>query len=76
MALLTDDQDINDNSLTTFYGGNGDYYVQIWYKDENGLICNKYVRIAMSGGNATPEIRLAISKLHKAMEESNKNQKP
>jgi hypothetical protein len=76
MALLTDDCDLNENKLRTLFGGNGDYYIQVWTKDKEGLNQVEGVRIAMSGGNATPEIRKAVAALHWAMEEAGMNLHP
>jgi len=73
MALMTDDCDLNENQIRTLQGGNGDYYIQIWRKDKEGLNQFEGVRISMSGGFATPEIRRAVAALHWAMEEANKN---
>lgn len=75
MSLETDNCDVDNTSLRTMYGGNGDYYIEVWDKVDGLNVC-KSVRIAMSGGNATPEIRLAVAKLHKAMDEANKNEYP
>jgi NTP pyrophosphatase (non-canonical NTP hydrolase) len=60
--LLTDDCDFNQNRLEVFTGGNGDYYVAVVVDD-----ISHAVRIAMSGGNATTQIKLAVANLHRAM---------
>ncbi len=76
MALLTDDCDMNENKLQTLFGGNGDYYITIWWVDEKGFNQSKTVRIAMSGGNAPSEVKIAASKLHWAMEDAGLNEYP
>ena len=73
MVLLTGDCDINENSLITMHVGNGDYYIIVFYKDEKGLRQRAGVRIPMSGGQATPEVKNAVSALHWAMEDAGFN---
>jgi hypothetical protein len=60
--LLTDDCDINQNTLEVFTGGNGDYYIAIKANDMSYA-----VRIAMSGGNASTDVKLAVANLYRAM---------
>lgn len=67
MALLTDDMDIRDTKLSMCVGGNGDYYLEL-KETKNGTIIKLDTRIAMSGGNATPEIKKAITELYRALE--------
>lgn len=73
MALLTDDRDLNDATIRTMYGGNGDYYIVLNQSyDEFGLnYQNIGVRFAMSGGciSRYPKVAEAVAKLHEAMEE-------
>lgn len=76
MALKDNDYLETGISMKTIFGGNGDYYIQIWCKDENGLNKFEGIRIAISGGQATPEIKNAIAKLHWAMEEAGLNEFP
>lgn len=64
--LLTDDQDIRDTELSMYVGGNGDYYIEL-KETKRGEVVKLDTRIAMSGGNATPEIRHAVSNLFKAL---------
>lgn len=61
-SLLTDDCDINENKLEVFAGGNGDYYIAIRVND-----ISHCVRVAMSGGNASTKIKLAVANLYRAM---------
>jgi len=76
MALLTDDPDFGTDYLKTHLGGNGDYYITIVHEDEYGIKHSHDVRIAMSGGNAPTAVKLAVSKLYKALEEENLNKYP
>jgi len=64
--LLTDDMDIRDTELSMYHGNNGDYYICL-KETKRGEIVKLDTRIAMSGGNATPEIRQAVSSLFKAL---------
>jgi len=43
MALLTDDCDINKFWLTTYLGGNGDYYICIISEDDQGIKSTKEI---------------------------------
>ncbi len=71
MALLTDDCDINNNRLITYVGGNGDYYIEIIGDDDRSLA----VRIAMSGGIAPLEVKLAAVAFYRAMEKTGLNER-
>ena len=52
MALKDKNFYENNRRLTIIAGGNGDYVLQIWSKDENGLnICTPF-EVCMSGGDA------------------------
>ena len=72
--LLTDDQDIRENYLQTYAGGNGDYYIIIKFKGKDGFWRKEDVRIAMSGGNAPTRVKLAVCELYRAMQESKLNE--
>jgi len=76
MALLTDDMDIKTAFFRVAYGGNGDYYPEIIYKDRKGKKQRINVRIAMSGGNAPPEVKRAIAELYRALEKHKLNEHP
>ena len=76
MALKTDDSDIKSASLHVKSGGNGDYYPTITFKGSNGLNQVIDVRVSMSGGNATPQVRLAIHRLYQALEDDELNEYP
>lgn len=76
MALLTDDCDLNNNSLRMELGGNVDYYIQIWWIDEEGLNQFKSVRISTSGGHSKTNVKCAVAELYRAMESENMNEYP
>jgi hypothetical protein len=58
--------DIRDTELSMYHGNNGDYYICL-KETKRGEIVKLDTRIAMSGGNATSEIRQAVSSLFKAL---------
>lgn len=74
MAIKSDDSDLEETWLRTVQGGNGDYYVQILWRNENGLIETKSVRVSMSGGyTKDSNTKIALSRLFNAMENANLN---
>jgi len=76
MALLTDDCDMSNSWLTTYLGGNGDYYIDMICENNEGIRNTFTVRIAMSGGNAPTSVKIAVAELYRAMEEENLNKYP
>jgi hypothetical protein len=66
MGLLTDDMDIRDTELSMDFGGNGDYYLSL-KETKRGKVIRLDIRIALSGGNATPDVISAIANLYKAL---------
>ena len=76
MAIESDDSDIRQTWLKSYWGGNGDAYITIIYIGEDGLKHDTSVRIAMSGGNAPTEVKLAVANLARAMEKLNLNEHP
>lgn len=76
MALLTDDIDIREAYFRITHGNNGDFYPEIIYKNKEGLNKRVDVRIAMSGGNAPTDVKLAIASLYNALEKHNLNNHP
>lgn len=76
MALLSDDQDLKIAYFRIETGGNGDYYPQIYYIDENGLYHSVGTRVAMSGGNAPTDVKLAVVELYRALEKHGLNNRP
>lgn len=68
MALASDDSDIRETWLKSYIGGNGDPYIEIVYRDQNGFKCSTSVRIAVHGGKAPSEVKTAAANLAKAMQ--------
>ena len=64
--LLTDDMDIRDTILSMDVGGNGDYYLSL-KETKCGEVVRLDTRIAISGGNASLEVKLAIANLYRAL---------
>jgi len=77
MALKDNDYLENNISLRTNQGGNGDYYLELWYKDEKGMNQAIPFRACMSGGYIkSPRLKIAFAELHRAMEEEGLNDYP
>lgn len=76
MALLTDDMDEHTAFFRIITGGNGDYYPQIIWKDNEGINRCIGTRVAMSGGVAPTEVKLAIAELYRALEKHKLNEHP
>lgn len=69
MALKTDDEDIRDVRFWMELGGSGDYYINL-VENYTDRLFNKRInyRMAMSGGNAPHEVKIAAAALFRAME--------
>jgi hypothetical protein len=76
MAVKSDDSDIRETWLKSYYGGNGDPYIEIVTKGNDGLLTCTSVRIAISGGNAPHEVRMAVANLAQTMDRLNLNDHP
>lgn len=80
MELLTDDQDIRDVRLWMDFGGNGDYYFNLIEYPPDDFPAEDlkmvHMRVAMSGGNAPHEVKMAVAALYRAMEAANLNHHP
>jgi len=76
MALLSDNFDIEVAYFRIDMGNDGDYYPEITYINEKGLTRNANIRVAMSGGNAPSEVKLAIANLWQTMEKYDLNVRP
>ena len=70
MKILTDDCDINQNTLEVYFGGNGDVYIIVTSSDENGIHSEHPIRISTSGGNCPTSIKVAAAELARAFETS------
>jgi len=76
MAIESDDSDIRETWLKAYFGGNGDPYIEIVYKDKDGFKCTTSVRIAVSGGKSPSEIKIAVATLAREMTRLNLNEHP
>ena len=76
MALLSDNSDIQISYFRITTGNDGDYYPEILFTDRDGEKRNVYTRIAMSGGNAPTDVKLAIAELYRALEKNKLNDHP
>ena len=82
MALQTDDCDIRDVRMFMQVGGNGDYYINLieYPKDypdnQKGIVQRLNMRVAMSGGNAPHEVKMAFVDLYRTMEAAKLNNHP
>lgn len=82
MALQTDDCDIRDVRMFMQVGGNGDYYINLieYPKDypdnQKGIVQRLNMRVAMSGGNAPHEVKMAFVALYRTMEAAKLNNHP
>ena len=78
MAVKDNDYFETKTSFRTMFGGNGDYYFEIWSKDKNDMNKSECIRFAMSGGALSEhtEIKDLIAKLHWEMEKAGFNKYP
>lgn len=82
MALKTDDCDIRDVRMFMEHGGNGDYYMNLieypkgYPNNQKGIVQRLNMRMAMSGGNAPHEVKMAFVALYRAMEAAKLNEHP
>lgn len=70
IEILTDDCDLNQNTLIAYFGGNGDIYITISSIDQNEIRTERSVRIATSGGQCPTNIKVAAAELARAFETS------
>lgn len=70
MKILTDDCDINQNTLEAYFGGNGDIYIVVTSISESEIHSEHLVRISTSGGNCPTNIKVAAAELARAFETS------
>jgi hypothetical protein len=74
MAIKSDDSDIEKTWFRTLLGGNGDYYLQVVFEDENGVKKSKGVRVSTSGGyTKDSDVKVAVANLFRAMEKAGLN---
>ena len=75
MALLSDNSDFQTAYFRIETGNDGDFYPQIIFENKDGLTETTSIRIAMSGGNAPTEVKIAMAKLWQAMESNGLNKR-
>jgi len=75
MALLSDNSDFQTAYFRIETGNDGDFYPQIIFENRDGLMETASIRIAMSGGNATTDVKIAMAKLWAAMERNGLNER-
>lgn len=80
MAIKTDDEDVRDVHFWMEHGGNGDFYINLLQFNKHGSTDFKPVRIdcriAMSGGNAPHEVKMAVAALYRTMQAAGLNDYP
>ena len=74
MALLSDNSDIQIAYFRITTGNDGDFYPEVIFKDSEGLNRTACIRIAMSGGNAPTDVKLAMAELYRALEKHKLNE--
>lgn len=75
MALKSDDSDLTKTWLRTTLGGNGDYYIEMIWENEDGIRDSRAVRVSTSGGYTRDvNVRIAVAELWRAMENAGLNE--
>jgi hypothetical protein len=72
--IWTDDIDLDDNSFRIIVGGNGDYYLQIRYKQHDGNYMIPSVRLRTHGSSLPTSVLVAVSNLWREMEKYGLNE--
>lgn len=65
--FLTDDCDINKNTIDGYWGGNGDMYIVINEVGDDEIRRPHYVRISTSGGHFPSEVKIAAANFIRSM---------
>mgnify|MGYP003641011384 CR=1 FL=1 len=74
MGLRDKNYQENDRKLNILLGGNGDYVIQIWDKDEKGMNVVANFEVCTSGGAAPSSVKVATAELYRALEEHGLNE--
>lgn len=74
MALKDKNHYENNRKLNILRGGNGDYMIQIYSKDGNGMNVVANFEVCMSGGYAPHSVKMATFKLFEALEAEQLNE--
>lgn len=69
IGYMTDDCDLNINTISGYWGGNGDMYITIQSRNLDGFCTGTHsVRISTSGGNFPYEVKRAAAEFIRALQ--------
>lgn len=69
IGYMTDDCDLNKNTISGYWGGNGDMYITIQSRNLDGFCTGTHsVRISTSGGNFPYEVKRAAAEFIRALQ--------
>ena len=69
IGYMTDDCDLNKNTISGYWGGNGDMYITIQSRNIDGFCTGTHsVRISTSGGNFPYEVKRAAAEFIRALQ--------
>lgn len=69
IGYMTDDCDLNKNTISGYWGGNGDMYITIQSRNLDGFCTGTHsVRISTSGGNFPHEVKRAAAEFIRALQ--------
>ena len=69
IGYMTDDCDLNRNTISGYWGGNGDMYITIQSRNLDGFCTGTHsVRISTSGGNFPHEVKRAAAEFIRALQ--------
>lgn len=69
IGYMTDDCDLNKNTISGYWGGNGDMYITIQSRNIDGFCTGTHsVRISTSGGNFPHEVKRAAAEFIRALQ--------
>ena len=69
IGYLTDDCDLNRNTISGCWGGNGDMYITVQSRNLDGFCTGTHsVRISTSGGNFPHEVKRAAAEFIRALQ--------
>ena len=68
IGYMTDDCDLNKNTISGLWGGNGDIYITIQSRNLDGFCTGTHsVRISTSGGNFPQDVKKAAAEFVRAL---------
>lgn len=69
IGYMTDDCDLNRNTISGYWGGNGDMYITVQSRNLDGFCTGTHsVRISTSGGNFPHEVKRAAAEFIRALQ--------